>query len=339
MNEKIVVLLTGATKTIGKKVLAQLALKEDLYEIRVFEKRSTQSVRLFSKYGDKIKVYYGDIANPGDTVEVSKRVNVVLHLESVTPPEAYKKPDLAESINVIGTQNLINNVSLYSPDAFFLYNSSVAVYGDRLKIPYIKVTDPLSPSMGDNYALTKIQAEKIVQESRLDWAIFRTSAIMEVGKKNLTRFLFRMPLETSLELISADDAARAFVNAYENKTHLWGRIFNLGGGKTCRTTCSEFLKANFALIGLGELDFPKHAFATRNYHCGFYADGDDLENIIHFRQDSYSDYLKLLEQSVSNASYWKTHLMKGLIKSNLLKRSEPYAAWKRKDKKRIKYFF
>ncbi|GAH16315.1 unnamed protein product, partial [marine sediment metagenome] len=37
----------------------------------------------------------------------------------------------------------------------------------------IEVTDPLAPSRGDYYAITKISAEKLIRESDVDFAIFR----------------------------------------------------------------------------------------------------------------------------------------------------------------------
>lgn len=56
---------------------------------------------------------------------------------------------------------------------------SVAVYGDRFLDPYIKVDDPLIPALGDNYAYTKIEMEKLIQESGLSYSIFRLARIME----------------------------------------------------------------------------------------------------------------------------------------------------------------
>jgi len=44
------------------------------------------------------------------------------------------------------------------------------VYGDRLHTPLIKVGEPLTPSDEDEYAVTKIEAEDIIQNSQLGTA-------------------------------------------------------------------------------------------------------------------------------------------------------------------------
>ena len=41
--------------------------------------------------------------------------------------------------------------------SFFVYSSSISVYGDRLQNPNIKVTDSLLPSQGDEYAAVRLK--------------------------------------------------------------------------------------------------------------------------------------------------------------------------------------
>jgi len=106
------------------------------------------------------------------------------HLAAIIPPLADKMPALAEAVNITGTKNLVECTEKFSPEAFFLYASSISVYGDRNSNPWIKVSDPLRPSYRDEYARTKIEAEKIVMSSRLKWTIFRLTAIMGWGTIN-----------------------------------------------------------------------------------------------------------------------------------------------------------
>lgn len=111
---------------------------------------------------------------------------------------ADKLPDLAEKVNVSGTMNLIKALQKKSPSAFLLYSSSISIYGDRIETPYIKVTDELKPSFGDEYAKTKIKAEEIIKKSNLNWSIYRFAAIMSPLNIKLDPLLFHMPLKTSL---------------------------------------------------------------------------------------------------------------------------------------------
>jgi nucleoside-diphosphate-sugar epimerase len=138
---------------------------------------------------------------------------------------------------------LIRGLERFSPKAFLLYSSSISVYGDRLKDPNIYKTDPLLPSLGDEYAKTKIAAEDIIQSSRLKWSIFRLTAIM--GGHKISKLMFHMPLATKMEICTPADTARAFVNAIEHRNKIEGKIFNLGGGESCRCTYLEFLDRSF----------------------------------------------------------------------------------------------
>ena len=63
-----------------------------------------------------------------------------------------------------------------------MYSSSIAVYGDRLSSPNICVTDQLPEHEEDVYAQSKLDTEPIIMASKLEWTIFRLTAIM--GVKN-----------------------------------------------------------------------------------------------------------------------------------------------------------
>ncbi len=337
MHEKPGILLTGASGTVGYAVLKQLFQLRHKYNITVFDLETRKSRAIFSRYKNEIEIVYGDIYDNDDIIKVCRQKDVVIHLAAIIPPLADAKPELARKVNIIGTENLIRNLENLSPCAFFLYSSSISVYGNRVENPMIKVSDPLSPSEGDEYAKTKIAAEQIIRNSKLDWSIFRLTAIMESHK--VTKLMFHMPLATCLEIATSEDTARAFILAIENRPRLSKKIFNLGGGEKCRTTYKEFLTRSFEISGLGKLDFPPKAFAEKNFHCGFYADGDDLENILHFRQDSLDRYFEKTEKSISFCEKQLTKIFQKQIKKNLLKESEPYKAFISKDKQGIKHYF
>lgn len=329
------ILLTGASGTVGFEVLKQL-LDNKNYIITVFDKKTKRSVEKLLAFKDKVQLIFGDISNPSDLDEITN-IDVVIHLAAIIPPLADDHPELAQKVNTQGTQNLIRQLEKNSPKAFFMYSSSISVYGDRIENPYIKVGDPLLPSEGDAYAETKIAAEKSLQESQLDWTIFRLAAIM--GNHKISKLMFHQPLNTALEICTPRDTARAFVNAIDLKVELSKKIFNLGGGESCRISYEHFLERSFAIFGLGKLDFPERAFADKNFHCGFYADGDNLENIVHFRQDSLEDYFVLEEEKFSNIKKKAAALFRKPIKYFLLKKSEPYRAFKTQDAKQLHHYF
>lgn len=330
------ILLTGASGTVGFEVLKQL-VEKDHYKITAFDIRNKNSEKKFSLIKGDFEIVYGDISSKNDVEKISKNKDAVIHLAAIIPPLADEKPELAEKVNVKGTENLILALENNSPDTFFIYSSSISVYGDRIENPDISVNDPLIPSEGDEYAFTKIKTEQLIQNSKLNWTIFRLAAIM--GNHKISKLMFHMPLETSVEICTPEDTARAFVNAIEKQNALKSRVFNLGGGETCRLSYKDLLSESFRIFGMGKVDFPEKAFAEKNFHCGNYADGDDLEEILHFRKDDLEAYFRKVKSGVNPAVKIITKLVNPLVKKRLLKESEPYESFKTGDQKMMERFF
>jgi cholest-5-ene-3beta,7alpha-diol 3beta-dehydrogenase len=333
------ILLTGASGTVGKEVLSQLCESVERYDITVFDLETKLSRSVFKKYRSTINVVYGTLAVKDDVLKVCRDKDIVIHLAAIIPPLADKQPALAKAVNVNGTRNLIESVEEQSPGAFFLYSSSISVYGDRCSDPFIRIDDPLQPSDRDEYALTKIEAEKIVRNSHLKWSIFRLTAIMGINNHKPSEIMFHMPLESKMEIATPADTGRAFINAIDHIDELNGKLFNLSGGERCRISYRDFLSRSFQIFGLGKLDFRENSFAGRNFHCGYYADGDVLNDIIGFRRDTIDDYFVILEKNVSLFQKIPTILFRRIIKKNLQKKSEPLAAIETNNKKEIQHYF
>lgn len=332
---KKTILLTGASGTVGLEVLKQLIDKKK-YNVTVFDKETKDSRAKLLPYKDQVNLIFGDISVLTD-LDAIKNIDVTIHLAAIIPPVADDFPELARKVNLIGTQNLIQQLEKHSPNAFMMYSSSISVYGDRILNPFINVGDAIQPSEGDYYAVTKIAAEECLQNSQLDYTIFRLAAIM--GNHKISKLMFHQPLDTALEIATPRDTARAFVNGIEKQHVLSKRIFNLGGGETCRASYKEFLERSFTIFGLGQMNFPKNSFAQKNFHCGYYADGDVLEQIVHFRQDSLEDYFIMEEAKISPVRKLVTSLLRDPIKWFLHKKSEPYQAFKEQDIAKMKHYF
>ena len=331
------ILLTGASGTVGKEVLKQLCKIKNKYEVTVFDIKSSATIKKFNPFKDEINIVYGNINNSNDLIKVCSDKDVVIHLAAIIPPLADEIPELSFQVNALGTENLIRLLELHSPNAFFLYSSSISVYGDRLSNPMITINDKLNPSEGDAYAKTKIFAENIIQNCKLDWSIFRLTAIM--GGHKISKLMFHQPLKTSLEIATPEDTARAFVNAIDKQAQLSKRIFNLGGGENCRMVYDDFLSHSFKIFGLGKLDFLPKTFAEKNFHCGYYADGYVLDNILHFRKDTLSDYFENEKNKVSLFIRTIISIFNKPIKKYLQRQSEPLAAYVQQDMKLIQHYF
>lgn len=330
-------MLTGPSGTVGFEVLKQLFQKRELFDITVFDVKSNTSKRKLSPYVNEINVVYGNITNENDLNYICVEQDIVIHLAAIIPPLADEKPKLSFEVNTIGTEKLIRTLEKHSPNAFFLYSSSISVYGDRLENPFITINDPLKPSEGDAYAKTKIAAENIIRTCNLDWSILRLSAIM--GGHKLSKLMFHQPLNTSLEIATPADTARAFINAIDKQAYLSKKIFNLGGGEDCRISYESFLSRSFQIYGLGKVNFRPKSFAEINFHCGYYADGDVLNNILNFRNDTLDTYFEMEKQNTSCFRRLIISIFKIPIKFYLQRQSEPFAAYTAQDEKLMRHFF
>ena len=333
------ILVTGAAGTIGLAVIKSLLDEYKDFELSLFELPSTKNRRRLKKFSDKAKIIWGDIRRKEDIEYAVKGVDYVIHLAAIIPPLADKNVKLAWEVNVEGTRNLLEGLRRYSPGAMVIYSSSVAVYGDRLSRPWIKVGDELRPSEGDYYAQTKIVAEDLIRSSGLKWTIFRVSAVFGVKNHKISGLMFHMPLSTPIEIITPEDAGRAFAKAVGKSSQLEGRIFNLGGGQSCRIIYKDFLERAFALYGLGPVKFPVTAFATKNFHCGFFEDSDELEEILQFRRDSIDSYFKRLKERIRWYERMSTQAVAPIVRFVLLMKSEPYRALLKGEIKKLRRFY
>jgi nucleoside-diphosphate-sugar epimerase len=337
MNDKKI-LITGATGAIGGEALKQLYDKQEASSISVFVRPSKKAKKLVRTYPG-VQVFYGSITDSEAVAKACTNQDYVIHLAAIIPPLADDKPEMARAVNVEGTRNVVKGMEANAPNAFLLYSSSVAIYGDRNKNPDIKTTDELKPSVGDDYGQTKVEAEKIIRESKINWTIYRLSAIMGIGNHKVSKLMFHMPLETVMEIATVRDTARAFVNSIGKEAQLEKKTFNLGGGETCRITYIDFMTRAFDLYGMGKIDFPKYAFAKINFHCGNYVDGHLLEEIVHFRQDTIDTYFERFGKAVPGIQRFFTKLVNKPVKMYLTKLSEPLIAHKKQDKEMIARFF
>ena len=333
------VLVTGANGAVGKEAVRFLVERKDRFDIICLDHNTKRTQQRLGKFKNDVSFVQADITNIKTLEPVIKDLDYVIHLAAIIPPLADKKPDLARAVNFEGTKNIIELIEKNSPNVFMLYASSISVYGDRLNTPNIKVGDPLKASMGDEYGQTKIDTEKAIQESNIKWSIFRLTGIMDAELNKPNALMFHMPLETSFELCTTRDCGRAFANALDHQAVLENTIFNLAGGESCRAPFHEILRTAFGISGLGKLNFPEGAFATANFHCGYYADGDDLENILRFRQDSKEDYFNMMSKAIPEWQKFSARIFAPIIKWVMLQTSDPWKAKKTNDKYGMKRYF
>ena len=333
------ILITGASGAVGFEVLSQLKASNSLNGVSALMSNKKKNWKMMKSFDNQLKVYYGDITDPETVKAAVKDQDVVIHMAALIPTRENKNKKLIHQVNVVGTENIVQAMESECSDAFLIYTSSVAVYGDRIKSPMIRVDDPFQGLDHDYYAKTKVEAESLVKNSKLNWTIFRLTAIMGVSNHKFSPMAFEVPLETSMEIATLKDTANGLILASDKTEKLNRQIFNFAGGKQCRILYGDFLKRAYKAFGLGKVDFREYAFAKQNFHCGFFEDSDKLEDILHFRTDTIDSYFERFKNAVPSIKRFLTRPFSRLIKWYLSTHSEPLQAYKNNDKKKIEFFF
>ena len=115
--------------------------------------------------------HFLDITKRKDTIELIKKINpqIVFLTSAITNMDLCERNlNLAKTTNVIGTQNVVDGCKTVNSKLIYLSTSAVF---DGTKSEYSEVD---IPSPNNTYGLTKLEGEKIVQKSGLEFLIIRT---------------------------------------------------------------------------------------------------------------------------------------------------------------------
>jgi nucleoside-diphosphate-sugar epimerase len=329
------VLLTGASGTVGKDVFKELLDRKEEYNISLLLRGSKKNRKLFRNI-DTVKIYWGSLHEYDILEQAVTNQDIILHLAAVLPDIAINDPDLARKTNVEGTQHLISAMLKQNPTPKLIYTSSVALYGDRLENPIIKITDPIDENSKHVYTQTKILCEKMIKESGLEYSIFRLSYCVSTDIIKVRPLMFHMPLETCLEMIHTKDVATALVNAIKID-EIWGKVFNLAGGKQCQITFRENLNDLLEIMGFGRNFFPDEAFAKSDFHCGYYdtMEMDANQKLLHFQNHTINDFYAEVKKWIGFKRYL-IPLVRPIIRWFLLRKSIFFQDFKNKKKQKVK---
>jgi nucleoside-diphosphate-sugar epimerase len=332
------ILVTGATGSVGFEVLKELSRRIDRYHIRLLSLDTVGERKILKPFVNNVEIIWGDICNLDDVNRAVSGADVVLHLAAIIPPLADQQPQLAFDVNVGGTRNILMALRKQPDQPTLIFASSVSVYGDRVNDPYINVGDPLISSVGDEYARTKIQAEEMVRVSGLSWTVFRLCGIL-TSKLKIQPLMFHMPLETALEWCHGSDAGLALVNAIESDA-IGEKIFNLGGGETCRISARNFLNEMLPMFGIQPTLIPAYAFAIQNFHSGYYADSHKLNDLLHFQRKSLREYFSEVRTMISPVQKALIKMIPNkVVRNYFVNMSEPIKAIRENNQELIARFY
>lgn len=320
-DRKELVLLTGASGSMGFATFKLLWEKRERYDIVLFLLPTRKHRKQFRKYEQGIKIVWGDMLNREDVVEACKGIDWCLHPMAFISPAADRDPEMAHKVNARGTQYLVEAIEAENPEHIRLvYVGSVAEYGDRLPPVHVGRTgDPVMPSLFDHYAISKVKGELAVMQSKIKHRVsLRQTFIMIPGLFSLTDpIMYHQPIHSYMESITARDSGRLLVACLElgKDSGFWREYYNISGGPSCRTTYVEFLHRIYSMLGVRfRKVMERRWFALKNFHMLFYEDSGILNDYLHHWEggQSLEDYFQEVQKRMPwylKATAWYAKLI------------------------------
>ena len=348
------IFLTGATGVMGSAGLAELFARRDKFDITVLVRDTKRNRQKMAKYGDEIRIVWGDLMNYDDVLNATSGADYVLHVGGMVSPRADYNPKSVLKVNVAIAENVVKAVKAQpnSDDIRVVYIGSVAQTGDRREpLHWGRTGDPIFPSMFDYYAISKCRAERIFVESGLKhWVSLRQSGILYPAiLKNMDPIMFHVPIRGVLEWATVEDSGRLLANVCGDDVpeEFWCKFYNIGSGAEYRLTNYDFERYLLKSINCPEPEkmFDVKWFATHNFHGQYYFDSDKLEEYLHFRAnipvgEYFSQMAKTLPWFYSLAKLAPAWLLKPVMRYIASDKVFGTLGWFKTDnEQRIKAYF
>jgi len=287
------VLITGAFGNIGWSATEELLSRG--HDVRCFDLKTKENLKLAKKIKGEAESVLGDLRNPEDVALAVQDRDVVVHLAFVIPRlsstggNSEEEPEWAREINVGGTQNLIQAIKAQPKPPRMLFASSFHIYGyTQDQAPPRKVTD--LPQPVEHYAHHKVECERMVRESGLDWTIFRLAAALPL-RLIVDPGMFDVALNNRIEFVHTRDVGLAIANALEIE-EASGKVWHIGGGPACQLTQRQLVEGVLGAVGLGML--PEQAFPSEPYPTDW-LDTAESQRVLKFQRYTLQDYLQDLK--------------------------------------------
>ena len=266
------------------------------------EKKLPKCVKQLLK-SPKTEAFSGDISRYADCVKLVENADYVINCASLIPPKSDHDPLGTFESNFLGTKNIVDAICAGGTPSktAYIHVATVALYGHRAyPHTWIRVGDPIISSDYDVYSKQKLKAEKYVLESGLKrFVSLRQTAVLHkfMLANNLSDgLMFHTVWNGALEWVSDRDSGLLLKNLIEKDVagglnDFWNKIYNIGGGDSCRITGYESFDHCFSLVGGGVKKYFKPNWnVTRNFHGGWFYDSDELNEILNFRTESVGDF-------------------------------------------------
>lgn len=287
-----VVLVTGASGTMGQETMKQLLSRKNRFKVRALVRPSDKNRALMKKYAcPSLEVIWGDMADYDTVKRGVDGADYVLHIGAMVSPAADQYPEKTLYTNIGSTLNIIKAIKAQpDPDrVHFAYVGTVAMTGGRTyPIHWGRVGDPINPSIHDYYALSKVFSELAVFESGLKYwvSIRQTGQHPSAEGAGEQPIIWHQPPNNVLEWSTSIESGICMANLCEAwvPESFWRRGYNLSSGKGYRLATWELMDITLRPFGMGLKDvMDVQMMAKYNFHGHYFSDSDKLDELLHFR--------------------------------------------------------
>lgn len=282
------VLVTGALGNIGCAVLEALLIEG--HDVVAFDLDSRRGRKLAAGFDERVRFVWGDLTRAESVRDALQGVDAVIHLAAIIPPQTDQVPELARTINVDATRNLIAHMEDSPTARRLVFASSQGVFGDvQDREPPLQVDTPVSPT--DEYGRHKVECEQAIRQSQLDWSILRLAAVTPIHlQAQNPSIMFEFSPDARFEFLHPADAGTAFARAVACAESI-GKTLYIAGGPGCRMTYHEFISALMGAIGIGPI--PADAFVRRRppRFFGDWVDSEESQRLLQYQKRGLAEQL------------------------------------------------
>ena len=302
--------VTGAFGSIGYEIIKKGF--ENKHEMSAFD-IDTKNNRIKA---DELKsylshVFYGDLRDKESLISAFAQQDVIIHLAGIITPMSEQNVQVSDSVNIGGTQNIIEVLENYYPNKSLIFTSSMSIMGkDAYRTPPLKISDPVFIS--SNYTRQKIECEKMLNQSQLSFIIFRLAAVINtdfrVSAGSLDKLLdevFSMSLNNRIEGIWNIDVATALIYASERMQideSIKHQTYFIAGGKNMawQMSVKEFYTSIFKAIGFG-LPY-ESAFSLEPYYADW-LDTEESQKLFNYQNHHFEEFLNEVKTKMGIKRY------------------------------------
>ncbi len=289
------VLITGGAGRVGLTVCR--TFMENGYRVRVFDLGTAHNRKEIKELPGEVEIFWGDVAQKESVRQAMEYVDAVVHMAAVLPPLSYENKELAQRVNVEGTRNLIEVIKEKGGNLPLVFTPSAAVFGSSPKAKKPISPEKNKPNPQGTYAETKFQAENLIKEAGVDYAILRlTVTIYLIFRVSDMKRMLTVPLENRVEFCHIDDTARAILNAVQGFELVKGKTLVISGGPGQRMLYKDMIGAILKVLGLPMP--PANIFTKEPYYLDWY-DTSTSQLLLQYQSKTFADYLEDYQQELT----------------------------------------